>query len=53
MAPTRRGGHYGVTGMRERAALIGATLEVRSQPGGGTAVVLHVPAVAGVEGGRA
>ncbi|HEX6798497.1 MAG TPA: ATP-binding protein [Ktedonobacterales bacterium] len=52
-APTRRGRHYGVTGMRERAALIGATFEVRSRPGGGTAVILHVPAAAGLEGGRA
>jgi signal transduction histidine kinase len=29
---------YGLTGMRERAAMIGATLEVTSQPGGGTTV---------------
>lgn len=47
-APTRRGGHYGVTGMRERAAMIGALLEVHSRPGGGTAVVLRMP---GAEGG--
>ena len=47
-APTRRGGHYGVTGMRERAALIGALLEVHSRPGAGTAVVLSA---AGAQGG--
>jgi signal transduction histidine kinase len=29
---------YGLTGMKERAALIGATLEVNSHPGGGTQV---------------
>jgi signal transduction histidine kinase/ligand-binding sensor domain-containing protein len=37
-------GHYGLTGMRERAASIGATLEVTSEPGGGTAVRLRAPA---------
>lgn len=30
--------HYGLTGMRERAAIIGATLEVNSHPGGGTEI---------------
>jgi signal transduction histidine kinase len=30
--------HYGLTGMRERATMIGATLEVSSQPGSGTEV---------------
>jgi len=29
---------YGLTGMRERAAMIGATLKVHSRPGGGTKV---------------
>jgi ligand-binding sensor domain-containing protein/signal transduction histidine kinase len=33
-----RTGHYGVIGMRERAAHIGATLDLRSVPGNGTAV---------------
>ena len=37
----------GITGMRERALLIGATLEVASAPGRGTAVRLMVP----LEGG--
>ena len=30
--------HYGLTGIRERAAMIGATLMVRSRPSGGTEV---------------
>jgi signal transduction histidine kinase len=33
-------GHYGLTGMRERATAIGATLEVSSEPGTGTTVRL-------------
>ena len=37
-------GHYGLTGMRERAAAIGGTLEVTSEPGAGTAVRLSVAA---------
>ncbi len=37
-------GHYGLTGMRERAAVIGGTLEVTGEPGGGTTVRLRVPA---------
>jgi len=35
-------GHYGLTGMRERADLIGATLEVTSEIGTGTTVRLHL-----------
>jgi signal transduction histidine kinase len=37
-------GHYGLTGMRERAAMIGGTLEVTSEPGAGTTVRLRVTA---------
>jgi signal transduction histidine kinase len=37
-------GHYGLTGMRERAAVIGGTLEVTSEPGVGTTVRLRTPA---------
>jgi ligand-binding sensor domain-containing protein len=37
-------GHYGMTGMRERAAAIGGTLEVASEPGVGTTVRLLAPA---------
>jgi signal transduction histidine kinase len=35
-------GHYGLTGMRERAAAIGGTLEVTSEPEIGTTVRLRV-----------
>lgn len=38
--------HLGLLGMRERAALIGAELEVASVPGEGTTVTLRVPASA-------
>ena len=34
-------GHYGMTGMRERAAAIGGKLQVTSEPGGGTSVRLR------------
>jgi signal transduction histidine kinase len=37
-------GHYGLTGMRERAAMIGGTLEVTSEPGSGTTVRLRTAA---------
>ncbi|MGB8261557.1 MAG: triple tyrosine motif-containing protein, partial [Terracidiphilus sp.] len=37
-------GHYGLTGMRERAAAIGGTLDVTSEPGGGTVVRLQARA---------
>jgi signal transduction histidine kinase len=37
-------GHYGLPGMRERAALIGGKLTVWSQVGAGTEVELRVPA---------
>jgi signal transduction histidine kinase/ligand-binding sensor domain-containing protein len=43
-APDSPPGHYGLTGMRERAAMIGATLEVTSEPGAGTTVRLRTPA---------
>ncbi len=34
-------GHFGLTGMRERAAAIGGTLEVTSEPGAGTTIRLR------------
>ena len=37
-------GHYGLTGMRERAEAIGGTLEVTSEPGVGTTVRLRAAA---------
>ncbi|MGA2535707.1 MAG: two-component regulator propeller domain-containing protein [Terracidiphilus sp.] len=43
-------GHYGLTGMRERAAMIGGTLEVTSEPGGGTTVRLRAPAKRDMQG---
>jgi signal transduction histidine kinase len=36
-------GHYGFTGMKERAAAIGGTLELTSEPGKGTSVRLATP----------
>jgi signal transduction histidine kinase len=37
-------GHFGLAGMRERAAMIGGRLEVQSAPDYGTALILEVPA---------
>ena len=37
-------GHYGLTGMRERAALIRAEIKIISEPGMGTTVRLKAPA---------
>jgi signal transduction histidine kinase/ligand-binding sensor domain-containing protein len=39
-----KAGHYGLTGMRERAATIGGKLEITSEPGSGTTVRLRVHA---------
>ena len=41
---TRVAGHFGLTGMRERAAAIGGELEVKSSQGAGTSVRLRAPA---------
>ena len=38
----------GLLGMRERAALIGGTIEISSRPGAGASVTLSVPGVAAV-----
>jgi signal transduction histidine kinase/ligand-binding sensor domain-containing protein len=38
-----RAGHYGLRGMRERAAQIGAQLDVWSESGAGTEIELRVP----------
>jgi ligand-binding sensor domain-containing protein/signal transduction histidine kinase len=39
-----RSGHWGLSGMRERAERIGATLDLKADRGKGTDVILHVPA---------
>jgi len=41
--PDGASGHYGIVGMRERAAAIGASLKVESQAGAGTRVRLLLP----------
>ena len=41
-----RSGHFGLLGMRERAALIGATLEIDRSGDGGARIRLTVPATA-------
>jgi PAS domain S-box-containing protein len=38
------GGGFGLIGMKERAALIGATLEIESSAGGGTTVLVRIDA---------
>lgn len=38
-----KAGHYGLLGMRERAAMIDGTLEIASEPGQGTRITLRVP----------
>jgi signal transduction histidine kinase/ligand-binding sensor domain-containing protein len=39
-----RDGHLGMLGMRERASRLGALIEIRRHPGGGTVVELNIPA---------
>ncbi len=41
--PVGRDGHWGLSGMRERAERIGARVKVLSRAGGGTEVELRVP----------
>jgi signal transduction histidine kinase/ligand-binding sensor domain-containing protein len=43
-AITGREGHYGLAGMRERAARVGATLNITTAPGQGTMVTVYLPA---------
>jgi signal transduction histidine kinase len=42
-APGARQGHFGLTGMQERAAKCGGSLSIRSSPGEGTEVRLTAP----------
>jgi signal transduction histidine kinase len=39
-----RAGHFGLTGMRERAAEIGGTCQIESSSGAGTTIILKIPA---------
>jgi len=43
IAKEGRSGHYGIPGMRERAARIGGKLSVWSAPGAGTEIELSIP----------
>jgi signal transduction histidine kinase len=45
-APGSASGGFGLAGMRGRVAEVGGELDVASTPGGGTRVVVRVPAVA-------
>jgi signal transduction histidine kinase len=42
-AQAKRSGHYGITGMRERAELLGGQLRIASRPGEGTEIVVSLP----------
>ena len=42
-APTSLNGHYGITGMRERARKIGGQIEIQSEIGTGSQIELSVP----------
>jgi signal transduction histidine kinase/ligand-binding sensor domain-containing protein len=43
LARQQVGGHFGLPGMRERAAIVKGQLHVRSEPGAGTEIELQVP----------
>lgn len=51
MTPSARGRRLGLLGMRERAALLGGTLNVESTPGAGTSVFVRIPIRKGDAGG--
>jgi two-component system sensor histidine kinase UhpB len=44
IAPSQLNSSFGIRGMRERALLVGATLDIRTAPGQGTVIALDVPA---------
>lgn len=43
IADMAKGGKLGLTGMQERAQLVGGTLKVQSQPGKGTSITAELP----------
>ncbi|MFN2109035.1 MAG: sensor histidine kinase [Anaerolineae bacterium] len=43
VAALARAGHYGLIGLRERARLVGGTLDIASRPGDGTRLTLRLP----------
>ena len=43
-------GHFGMPNMRARASALGGSLEVDSEPGGGTHVVVRIPATTNQQG---
>ena len=49
-APPDSTGHYGLLGLRERARLLGGSVELKSTPGEGTTLRLLFPPSAGQEG---
>ena len=49
--PRARGHRLGLLGMRERAVLLGGTLNVESAPGAGTSVFVRIPVGPGAGGG--
>ncbi len=52
-APGGPGERVGMTGMRERVALLGGDFRVASRPGAGTLIVAEIPLLAGPIGGNA
>lgn len=52
MPATGRGRRLGLLGMRERAALLGGTINVESEPGVGTTLFVRIPFDASGEEGR-
>jgi nitrate/nitrite-specific signal transduction histidine kinase len=46
-----RPGHYGLTGMRERAQTMGGRLVIWSRPGAGTEIDLEIPAQVAYQNG--
>jgi signal transduction histidine kinase/ligand-binding sensor domain-containing protein len=44
LAVAGREGHFGLAGMRERAARVGATLNLTTAPGQGTMITVYLPA---------